>query len=230
MSQRVFITGAGRGLGLEFVRQYLAAGAQVYAAAREPRAGKLGRLAEEHADRLTLVPLDVTREPELRTAVGTVRAQSGALDILINNAAINLRGIGLGTYERTAMLEVLHVNAVAPILIGQAFRELLQRGTTPRLINVSSQVGSFSWNKGGSSPLYAASKAALNMYTRSFAREGAPIITIAVHPGWVQTDMGGASAPLTPVQAVEQLRALFQRLVPADNGQFYNYDGRLHPY
>lgn len=230
MSLRVFITGAGRGLGLEFVRQYLAAGAQVYAAAREPHAGKLGQLVAEHAERLTLIPLDVTREPELQAAVGTVREQSGALDILINNAAINLRGVGLGTYERAAMLEMLHVNAVAPILIGQAFRRLLQKGTTPKLVNLSSQVGSFSWNKSGSSPLYAASKAALNMYTRSFAREGAPIITIAVHPGWVQTDMGGTSAPLTPTQAVEQLRALIQRLGPADNGQFYNYDGRPHPY
>ncbi len=230
MSLRVFITGAGRGLGLTFVQQYLAAGAQVYAAAREPRAGQLGRLAEEHADRLTPIPLDVTREPELQAAVATVRARSGALDLLINNAAINLRGIGLGTYERAAMLEVLHVNAVAPILIGQAFRELLQKGTAPKLINLSSQVGSFTWNKGGSSPLYAASKAALNMYTRSFAREGAPIIAIAVHPGWVQTDMGGTSAPLTPARAVEQLRALIERLTPADNGQFYNYDGRPHPY
>lgn len=230
MSLRVLITGAGRGLGLEFVRQYLTAGAQVYAAARAPRVGKLARLAEDYAGRLTLIELDVGSEPQLQAAVVTVQKQTAALDLLINNAAINLRGIGLGSYEREAMLQVLHVNAVAPILIGQAFRGLLDKGTAPKVVNLSSQVGSFSWNKSGSSPLYAASKAALNMYTRSFAREGAPIITIAVHPGWVQTDMGGASAPLTPAQAVEQLRTLIARLAPADNGQFFNYDGRPHPY
>lgn len=230
MSLRVFITGASRGLGLEFVRQYLAAGAQVYAAAREPQVGKLAQLAEEHAGRLTLIELDVPSEPQLQAAVATVRQQTTALDLLINNAGLNLRGMELGTYERGAMLEVLHVNAVAPILIGQAFRGLLDQGTAPKLVNLSSQVGSFSWNKSGSSPLYAASKAALNMYTRAFAREGAPIITVAVHPGWVQTDMGGPSAPLAPAQAVEQLRSLIARLTPADNGQFFNYDGRPHPY
>ncbi len=166
----------------------------------------------------------------MQAAVATVRQQTTALDLLINNAGLNLRGMELGTYERGAMLEVLHVNAVAPILIGQAFRGLLDQGTAPKLVNLSSQVGSFSWNKSGSSPLYAASKAALNMYTRAFAREGAPIITVAVHPGWVQTDMGGPSAPLAPAQAVEQLRSLIARLTPADNGQFFNYDGRPHPY
>lgn len=137
--------------------------------------------------------------------------------------------MGLGTYERAAMLVVLHVNVVAPTLIGQAFRDLLLKGTAPNLVNVSSQVGSFTWNQTGMSPIYAASKSALNMYTRSFACEAKPITTIAVHPGWVQTDMGGTSAPLKPEDAVAQLRALIERLTPADNGQFFNYDGQLHP-
>jgi NAD(P)-dependent dehydrogenase (short-subunit alcohol dehydrogenase family) len=232
MSLRVFITGANRGLGLEFARQFVAQGARVFAAARKPRGSELGPLADEYPGRLSLITLDVTNEQELQAAVASVRGQTDALDLLINNAAINPRGIGLGKYTSAAMLEALHTNAVAPILIGQAFLELLRRGSNPKVINISTQVGSFTWNKAGNSPLYASSKAALNMLTRAFAREaiGEGVITIAVHPGWVQTDMGGGGAPLTPTQSVQHLRALIERLTPADNGQFFNYDGQPHPW
>jgi NAD(P)-dependent dehydrogenase (short-subunit alcohol dehydrogenase family) len=230
MSLRVFVTGASRGLGLELARQYTTQGARVFAAARNPGEGALLRLSHEHPKQLTLVPLDVVNEAQLAEAVSTVSAQAGALDLLINNAGLNAKTVGLGQYSSARMLELLHVNAVAPILIGQAFLELLRKGETPRLVNMSTQVGSFTWNTDGSAPLYAASKAALNMYTRAFSREATGLITIAVHPGWVQTDMGGSRAPLTVEQSVEALRTLIARLVPADNGQFFNYDGKHHPF
>ena len=230
MSIRVFITGANRGLGLELVRQYLDQGARVFAGAREPHSQELLQLLQKHPAQLSLIPLEVTRAPEVQAAVATVQAQVSGLDLLINNAGIGSRGIGLGKYESDIMLKVLHVNAVAPILIGQAFLQLLRNGHTPKLVNISSQVGSFGWNHSGMSPLYAASKAALNMYTRSLSREATGLITIAVHPGWVQTDMGGNTAPLTPQESVQHLRTLFARLTPADNGQFFNYDGKPHPW
>ncbi len=230
MSVRVLITGASRGIGLEFVRQYLSQGARVFAAARNPDTGELARLAKQHPDQLSLVTLDITRDQDLPTAVAAVRQHTQALDVLINNAGITIKGQKLGTYTREAMLEVLHTNSVAPILVGQAFVELLRHGTNPRIINIGSQVGSFTWNKSGMSTLYAASKTALNMYTRSFANEAAGIVTVSVHPGWVQTDMGGKEAPLTPPQSVQHLRTLIDRLAPADNGRFFNYDGAPHPY
>jgi NAD(P)-dependent dehydrogenase (short-subunit alcohol dehydrogenase family) len=230
MNLRVLITGASRGLGLEFVRQYLAEGARVFAAARSPHEGALSQLAAEHPQQLSPITLDVTDDEALETAVDTVRAQTNALDLLINNAGINPRNVRAGHYTSAAMLEVLHANAVAPILIGQAFLELLRHGTNPKLINISSQVGSFTWNTSGSSPFYAASKAALNMYTRAVAAEAIGVITVAVHPGWVQTDMGGKQAPLTPAQSVRMLRALIERLTPASTGRFLNYDGQPHPY
>jgi NAD(P)-dependent dehydrogenase (short-subunit alcohol dehydrogenase family) len=230
MSVRVFITGASRGIGLEFVRQYVSQGARVFAAARKPNDGELARLAEQHPEQLSLVTLDITREEDLPAAVAAVQEQTGALDVLINNAGVGSQGMKLGAYKREGMLDVLHTNVVAPILIGQAFVGLLRHGTKPRIINLSSQIGSFTWNKSGMSPLYAASKSALNMYTRAFANEATGIITIAVHPGWVQTDMGGKGATLTPTQSVQSLQALIARLGPADNGLFFNYDGNLHPY
>lgn len=231
MSTRVFITGASRGIGLELARQYVAEGAQVFAAARAPgEAESLQRLAEASGGRLRPVALDVTDDGALPAAVDTVAREAGALDVLINNAGINPRHIGLGAYTSRAMLEALHINAVAPVLVGQAFLDLLRRGREPRVINMSSQVGSFRWNQRGMAPVYAASKAALNMYTRAFAREAAGIITVAVHPGWVQTDMGGGEAPLRVDEAVRQLRALIGRLSRSDNGQFLNYDGQPHPW
>lgn len=230
MTPRIFITGASRGLGLELVRQYVAEGARVFAAARNPSGGELLRLAQSHPQSLSLLPLEVTSEEQLAAAVATVRAQTEALDLVINNAGMNQRGLSLGSYSRQVMLDTLHTNAVAPVLIGQAFLGLLRGGVRPRLVHLSSQVGSFTWNTHGRSPLYAASKAALNMYTRCIAHEAPDITAVVVHPGWVQTDMGGPSAPLAVPDAVRNLRVLFERLTPAENGHFLNYDGRPHPW
>ena len=230
MTLRVLVTGANRGLGLELVQQYVRDGAIVFAAARQPYSGALERLAKEHAERLFPVPLDVTQASALPAAVAAVRAHTDALDVLINNAGVNPRSVGLGRYERAQMLETLDINAVAPILVAQAFLDLLQKGTQPKLVNISSQIGSFGWNQHGMAPLYAASKAALNMYTRALANEAGGVITVAVHPGWVQTDMGGQSATLTPAQSVSHLRTLIARLKKTDSGQFFNYDGKPHPF
>ena len=230
MTPRILITGASRGMGLELSKQYVAAGARVFAAARTPHQGELLRLAEKHPKQVSLITLDVTNEEHLPAAVAAVRAQVDGLDVLINNAGMNLRGQSLGGYTRAVMLETLHTNAVAPVLIGQAFLGLLRKGSRPRLVQISSQVGSFTWNTGGRSPLYAASKAALNMYTRCISHESPDLITVVVHPGWVQTDMGGPSAPLPVTDAVQALRTLIDGLSLADNGHFLNYDGRPHPW
>ena len=230
MTTRILITGASRGIGLELTKQYLVAGARVFAAARTPSQGELGRLAQQHPQQLSLLTLDVTREDQLSQAVAAVRAQVEALDVLINNAGMNRRGLSLGSYSREVMLETLHTNAVAPVLIGQAFLGLLRKGIRPRLVHISSQVGSFTWNTGGRSPLYAASKAALNMYARCISLESPDITTVVVHPGWVQTDMGGPSAPLQVPEAVQALCTLIDGLRPDQNGHFLNYDGRPHPW
>lgn len=230
MTQRILITGASRGIGLELTKQYIHAGARVFAAARRPSQGELAQLAATHAQQLSLITLDVTVEDQLPAAVAAVRAQVDGLDVLINNAGMNQRGQSLGSYSRAVMIETLHTNAVAPVLIGQAFLGLLRRGHRPRLVQISSQVGSFTWNTNGRSPLYAASKAALNMYTRCIALESPDVISVVVHPGWVQTDMGGPSAPLAVTDAVQHLRTLIEGLGPDDNGHFLNYDGRPHPW
>lgn len=220
----VFLTGANRGLGLEFARQLAAAGDRVFAAARTTSPA-LTALAQQHQN-LSVVVLDVVDEDAVVNAAAAV----DAVDVVINNAAINQKGLSLGGYSKRAMLDAYAVNSVAPVVVGQAFLPLLRKSARGRLVNISTQVGSFAWNTSGRSPLYAASKAALNMMTRAIASEEKGVITIAVHPGWVKTDMGGAQAPLTPSDSVTMLRALIDRLTPADSGSFFNVDGKLHPW
>jgi NAD(P)-dependent dehydrogenase (short-subunit alcohol dehydrogenase family) len=228
---RVLVTGASRGIGLELVRQYLAAGARVFAAARDPEVGELRALAATMAgERLTRVALDVTSEAQGGAAAAAVGAVCDGLDVLVNNAGRNAKGVALTSAPAEQMLDLFRLNAVAPVLVARAFLPLLRRGRAPRIVNVSTQVGSFGWNRHGQSPLYAASKAALNMYTRALARELPDVTVVAVHPGWVRTDMGGASAPLAPAESVEHLRRLIARVTPADTGQFFDHDGSPHPF
>lgn len=222
----VLITGANRGLGLEFVRQFVAAGDRVFAVARSV-SDELAAAAAVN-DAVTIVNADVCEEEDVAAAASAVARDVGFVDVVVNNAAINPRKLGLGGYSRKVMLETFATNAVAPMLVAQAFLELLQLSKRPRIVNISSQVGSFSWNETGTSTLYAASKAALNMYTRSLAREAEGVIVVAAHPGWVKTDMGGSSAPLTPTESVSALRTLIDRLELSDSGCFFNYDGQPH--
>lgn len=233
--EHIFITGANRGIGLELTRQYLQReDTYVFAAARRPQdAAGLHTLAEQYPDRLTLIPLEVTDESAIDRAVQTVAQVTPHLDILINNAGMNPSGIqSLEVITPETMTTVFQVNAVAPLLVARAFRNLLKDGTRPRLVNVSTQVGSMTWKTSGGSYAYAASKAALNMVTRCLSADlkGSGIITIMLHPGWVQTDMGGSNAPLTPEQSANGIIALVDGLTESQNGLFFKWNGEPHPW
>ncbi len=229
--QRIFITGANRGLGLEIVRQYLERGDHVFAAARK-------FAAVEHYDgkykgRLTRVKLDVDHMDDIAAAAQTVRSEVNGLDMLINNAAINPRESGyrsLGSLEPQALEHSLHTNAVAPLMIVQALLDLLKNGTNPKVINITSQQGSMQYKTHGGGYAYSISKAALNMATRALAGDlgSQGIITMMIHPGWVQTDMGGGGAPLSAQQSASSLINIIDNLTPKDNGRFFNINGQDH--
>ncbi|MCB9455466.1 MAG: SDR family oxidoreductase [Anaerolineaceae bacterium] len=233
--KRIFITGANRGIGLELVRQYLGEDTtRIFATARQPQAaGELQALVAAHPDRLKVVPLDVTDEAAIARAVQIVAGEVEALDILINNAAINPPGIqSLAQISAETMQTTFTVNAVAPLLVARAFQGLLEKGSHPRLVNISTQVGSMTWKTSGGSYAYAASKAALNMVTRCLAADLQPagIITIMLHPGWVQTDMGGVHAALTPAESISGIIKLINNLTTAENGKFFKWNGEPHPW
>ncbi|MCB9455467.1 MAG: SDR family oxidoreductase [Anaerolineaceae bacterium] len=233
---RIFITGANRGIGLELVRQYLGEDtSRIFATARQPQAaGELQALVAAHPGRLTLIPLEVTDEAAIAQAAQTVAGQVEALDILINNAAMNppedtqtLDGISVET-----MLRTLHVNTAAPLMIVKELLNWLRNGHNPRIINISSEMGSLAERTYGADYAYCASKAALNMVTRGLAADlrRDKITVIALDPGWVQTDMGSPEADLTPQESAHGIRAVAESLTLAQTGQFLRWDGQQNPW
>ncbi|MFZ5622828.1 MAG: SDR family oxidoreductase [Gemmatimonadota bacterium] len=236
------VTGAGRGIGLEFVRQCLRRGDHVFAGIRRPDPPPaLAGLASQHCDRLAIVSLDLAREESIRDAAALVASRTDALDLLVNNAGLYSLsattwspggGPPLGQLTMAELVEVFRVNAAGPILLAQALWPLLARGTHPVILNLSSLIGSLSAKTGGGDYAYAASKAALNMLTRALAADLAPhgIIAVAISPGWVRTDMGGPSASLPVDESVAGLLATAGRLTPRDSGCFLDYLGRPMPW
>ncbi len=232
--EHVLITGTNRGLGLEFTRQYLERGAQVFAGCRQPvTATSLRTLQAKYPQRLSIMALDVGDAEAIRAAHDTVYSQTGKIDILVNNAGIySSHGSDepverLGNLSFENALTVLRINAVAPLLVAQQFLGLLRAARNAKLINISSGYGSVSGNTGGFPYYYSASKAALNMFMRTLAADVKRwgITTVSLDPGWVSTDMGGPGAPLAPAQAVGAMLRLIDALTPRHNGRFLTWQG-----
>jgi NAD(P)-dependent dehydrogenase (short-subunit alcohol dehydrogenase family) len=236
--QRVLVTGANRGIGLEFARQLAARGDHVFATARDVnRATELRDLAKAYGDgHVTIVPLDVDSPDSIRSAAAdTIRRQADGLDLLINNAGIYAARIGkdgqpaerFGELSFDDALKVIRTNAVAPLILTQALLPLLKKSRTPKVVSITSGYGSVSGNN-GFPYYYAASKAALNQFMRSLAGDSAAdgIITIVMSPGWVQTEMGGAGAPTLPEQSVAGMLKVIDGLTAADNSTFKEWRGK----
>lgn len=234
----VLITGASRGLGLEFVRQYAADGWRVIAAARDPAHSEpLAALAR--AGDVRLHALDVADHAAIEALARTLAGES--IDVLINNAGL-MGGVGSATdgaraqvFGRTDYAEwerVLRVNVLAPMKMSEAFVEHLAAGGGGKIVTLSSVLGSIGGNAQGGLYVYRTSKSAVNALMRSMALDLAPrgILAVAVHPGWVSTDMGGARAPLKPEASIAGLRQLIARLGPAESGRFWRYDGEEIPW
>lgn len=231
---RVLVTGASRGLGLEFARQYARAGARVFAGCRAPEAAaELQALVEEEALDVEPLALDVTDGAAIDAAVARIQDDGpGHLDVLINNAGLSPRGEEFSNLDADAMLGVFHVNAVAPMIVAQRCRALLAAATQPRVVNVSSAMGSLAKKEYGRHYSYAASKAALNMLTRAAAHDlrDEGIVVVALHPGWVQTDLGGGQATLSPRESVEGMIRVIAGLTPGHTSRFLTWTGDEHPW
>lgn len=235
--QHILITGANRGLGLEFTRQLLERGGQVFAACRRPdSAHELQELKESHGDRLQILQLDVTDPDSIGRSEQRVRSEAVSLELLINNAGIYMArphapgeqpAEGPGAFGFDEALTVLRTNAVAPLIIAQQYLGLLRKGNRPKVVSISSGYGSVSENTGGFPYYYSASKAALNQYMRSLAADlkSKGITTVLLNPGWVSTDMGGPQASITPRTSVKGMLRVIDALKLQDSGRFLNWQG-----
>jgi NAD(P)-dependent dehydrogenase (short-subunit alcohol dehydrogenase family) len=227
-----FITGANRGLGLEFAKQYLADGWQVHAACRDPAsAPELRRLADQSGNKLRIMALDVTNPVSVKAAA--VELDGQAIDLLLNNAGVGgARGQTIGNIDYDAWAKVLDVNTMGPMRVSEAFVDHVARSERKLIVTLTSGMGSIADNTSGGSIAYRSSKAAVNMVMRSLAIDLASrgITCVVVNPGWVQTDMGGPHATMTPAESVRMLRRLIETSGPAQSGKFFNYNGREYPW
>ncbi len=238
---RVLITGANRGLGLEFVRQCLERGDHVFAACRRPdEATDLHELARLVPERTTILPLDVTDDDSIVEAWRTISARVDGLDLLVNNAGIYRRDDMHDAdadhpdryIDREIMAQTWDANVTGPLRVAQQFVDLLRRGDKPRIVSLSSLMGSIERKAGAGAYSYSASKAALNMVMHLFSFEVAAdgVVCVVMSPGWVKTDMGGAGASLTPEHSVRTMLAAIRALGPRDNGRFLDRDGSPLPW
>jgi len=225
--RRSLVTGANRGLGLEFTRQLLARGDHVVATCRQPgRANALNQLVGEHPGRLHVLPLEVAEPKSHAELAREVPLVMDGIDLLINNAGVLHSGERFGHVPPANLDDSLRTNASGPFLLTQALAERLVDGA--KVANLSSVLGSIASTGSFSTPTYAMSKAAQNMATALLAsalRER-DITVVALHPGWVQTDMGGSGAQITPVESVRGLLKVIDGLGIADSGHFLDYRGK----
>jgi NAD(P)-dependent dehydrogenase (short-subunit alcohol dehydrogenase family) len=220
----VLITGANRGIGLEFATQYAAAGWRVHAACREPvSADALKGLAGD----VRLHRLDVAMPNQVHDFATALAGEP--IDLLVNNAGVTANAkTSIGDMDYGLWEQMLRVNVMGPMRVAEALVANVAASQRRVMLFLSTRAGSIADNLTGGRYLYRSSKAALNMVVKSLAIDLIPkrITCVAVHPGWVQTDMGTAAAPISVRTSVEALRALVDRLEPHDNGRFLNYDGR----
>lgn len=236
----VLVTGAGRGLGLEFVRQYAADGWIVIATARRPaEQTTLQSLVTAAKGRVQLHALDITD----RRGIEQLAAELAAvpIDVLINNAgtmgAHSFAGQGLqaqrfGGSDYDDWLHTFQVNALAPMKMAEAFADHVAQSTQKKIVTLSSVLASISSNNLGGLYAYRSTKAALNAIMKSLAldlvRRG--IIAVPVNPGWAATEMGGPDAPVRPQHSVAGLRQVIAGLTREKSGRFWQWDGKELPW
>lgn len=232
MANTILITGANRGIGFELVRQYAGAGWRVFACCRDPgNAQALEHFASDSGRQVSVHPLDVTRLEQIETLAASVEDIS--IDILVNNAGIyGQRDADFGNTDKTRWLETFRVNTIAPMKMLEAFVDAVAASERKIFASITSKMGSLADNTSGGSYVYRSSKAALNAVMKSAANDlrSRGITVVVIHPGWVQTDMGGASASLTAEKSVKGIRDVLDRLSLDDTGKFFDLDGSVIPW
>lgn len=227
------VTGANRGLGLALVRELLLQGAQVVACCRDPAgADELQALRAKHDEQLHVEALELDDAAAVAAFPDRLALHLRRLDLLIHNAGVLVSGERFGNVKSDDLQHSYAVNAVAPLLLTQSLTGLLHRGRMPCVLCVSSQLGSIAQSADFRTVSYAMSKAALNMAVKRLhaALSGHGITVLAVHPGWLQTRMGGTNASLGADQSARMLLELVDRSGPGEGGRFVAYDGSPLPW
>ena len=227
------ITGANRGIGLEFCRQFAQDGWRVLACSRYPeKSDALNKLAAQHPERINIHALDVADHVQIDRLAQVLADES--IDLLINNAGIypDSDKSEFGHTDYAEWIQAFRINTMAPLKMAETFATQISRSEQKTIVTITSKMGSIADNSGGGSYLYRSSKAAVNMVVKTLAIDLKPVGITAVvfHPGWVKTDMGGPNAMISAGQSVAGMRQVIARLTMADSGKFFGYDGQVIPW
>lgn len=233
----VLITGANRGLGLEFAKQYAAGGWRVIACSRHSSPGLAGLIGLQPG--VMPFALDVTDSGQIERLAAELAGE--AIDVLINNAGT----MGKSAFGGSASADqrfgntnyedfenILRANVMGPLKMAEAFVEHVARSRQKKIVTLSSVLGSVSLNTSGGLYCYRASKAAVNAIVKSMSIDLAErgILAVALHPGWVRTEMGGANAAIDAVASVSGMRGVIAALTRDSLGNVISYDGNVLPY
>jgi NAD(P)-dependent dehydrogenase (short-subunit alcohol dehydrogenase family) len=235
--KNILITGSSRGLGLEFTKQYLEKGNRVVASCRKPeKADKLQELKSRFPDNLTIIQLDVTKEDNRDRIFKQVKRDFESLDVLINNAGIVSGEEGkifnLGEIYKENFSKVFLVNSIAPLLVTEKFLPLLEKRNEAKIVNITSLNGCIAKRTVGGKYSYCTSKAALNMITKILSNDlkEKGIVALAIHPGWIKTDMGGPNAPQEKEEPISMIIDLIENSDISHSGKFLDWKGNELPW
>ncbi len=228
----VLVTGANRGLGLEWARQYAEAGWRVYASCRRPEEAEALKVLADSYPRVSVHRLDVTDSEQLRTL--QLDMEQATIDVLLNNAGVYLdKFMGdVGGIDYEVWLRSFAVNTLGAVRVSEAFIGQVVRSEKKLVVAISSHMGSIAEIAERGNYAYRSSKAALNAAMKGLSHALAPrgIGVLLLHPGWVKTRMGGPDAMLTPAQSVRGMRAQVDNFEPSLNGRFFRYNGSEIPW
>lgn len=235
MAETILISGADKGLGFALAARFLRADWRVFAGAYQPDSG-LASLREQFPETLVVVPLDVSAMASICAAVKLVAQHTSALDALINNAGIHIEKEGATLEEldfNDGHLEkTLAVNTFGPLRMTQQFRSLLAQGRRKLIVNISSEAGSITDCGRDREFAYAMSKSALNMQSKLLQNYLGPqgFKVLALHPGWMRTDMGGPQAAISADESAEHIFTLATQSWSPDDAIYFDYKGRTLPW
>lgn len=226
----ILITGSNRGIGLALAQTYAADGWRVLATARFPSdAHELRALAKQNP-LVSLHTLDVGDGDAIKTLARALKAVP--IDVLMNNAGVYDHSPRFGDTDYDAWMEVFQVNTMAALRMAEAFVDNVARSQRKIMAAISSGMGSIADNSSGGYYAYRTSKSALQMVMRSLAIDLAPrgILSVALNPGWVRTDMGGPGGSLSPEECARRLLGIVEKLRPSDTGKFWHHTGKEFPW
>ena len=230
-ARTILLTGANRGIGLELTEQFAADGWAVLACCRSPDDAEALRVLSEQYPAIELHALDVTDYEQMKSL--SVELRDRPIDILLSNAGIyGPRGHGFGEIDPAQWREVLEVNSPEPLMLVQSFVDQVAASQQKLVAVVSSKMGSIGDNGSGGKYIYRSAKTTVNQVVKSLSIDlaGRGISAITLHPGWVQTDMGGANAEIGTDKCASGLKAILQTAGPAQSGQFIEFNGDSIPW